>query len=119
MPAAQPGFRFNALPMDQSATRDLARNLVYSSQRSFASLCDSTTRIQAIQFSHLLFAELFQCQSSADIERRLVHIGDKEMRFCGVGNGPMIVLPMEQKGPWLAHCTRTGTVQRLRFQTSS
>src|SRR5262245_46681852 len=43
--------------------------------------------VAAIEVCHLLTRKILQGQPGAHVERRLMQIGDEEMRFGGIGNG--------------------------------
>src|SRR5215471_7320037 len=43
--------------------------------------------VAAVEFGDLLEAEVFERETCADVERRLIQVGDEQMRFGGVGDG--------------------------------
>src|SRR5215470_1109503 len=49
--------------------------------------------VAAVEFSNLLEAEVFEREPRADVERRLIQIGDGQMSFGRVGDGERQPLP--------------------------
>ncbi len=53
--------------------------------------------VAVIEFRHLIEREIFESESRANIERRLIQIGDEQMRFGRVGDGERQAAPMPRR----------------------
>src|SRR5215468_1627249 len=49
--------------------------------------------VAAVEFCDLIEAEIFEREPRADVERRLIQVGDEQMRFGRVGDGERQPLP--------------------------
>src|SRR5215475_1399082 len=49
--------------------------------------------VAAVEFGDLLESEVFEREPRADVERRLIQVGDEQMRFGRIGDGERQPLP--------------------------